>query len=414
MKKLDVFISVLVSIILIAAVVSGITLVVLNSKVYKGQFNVISGLSQSKNIFSFFKKPEKPKSIIYGYLPYWNIDKAEYLQLDKLTDIAYFGLYINADGTFVTRDADGNTEPGYNNWHNNEDLDKLIKDSKKNDVRFALTIISHTDEVSDKFLDCKECWTEFTKNLKKELDYHQIKDVNFNFEYVEYPAEDKQDKYVDFVTFVSKFLDKNYHQPFVVVSTFADSMVKTRISKIEPLGKIADALFIMAYDFHQPNSDNAGPVAPIDGKGVYAEYDVRTMLKDYLTVVPPSKIIMGIPYYGYNWLVESPEKYAKRRPGSDNIGRSQSQAYSDIMDTLLELKPEVKWDELARTPYFTYTSPESGQLREVYYEDVRSLEAKYDLVKENTLAGIGIWALGYDGGYQELWQLLQKYFIDSK
>jgi len=372
---------------------------------------VLSPISKSVNIFSFFKKTVKPKKIVYGYLPYWSLNDIQYIQLDKLTDIAYFGLYLNEDGSFMTELEDGTAEPGYRNWRNNEDLAKFIEDAQSKEVRVSLTVISHVDEISDKFLDCRTCWDTFASNLESEMAYHKLKDVNLNFEYVELTEDEKANQYTEFVSYLEEKLDNKYGESFLVVSTFADSLVKPRVTKIADLSKISDALFIMGYDFHRPTSDNAGPVAPIDGIGIHAEYDIRTMLKDYLENSPPNKLILGVPYYGYNWVVEDTKEYSKRIEGSDETGYSQSQTYSAIMDTILEVSPAVKWDELGQTPYFTYESPTTGAIREVYFENTDSLSKKYELVELNGLAGVGIWALGYDSGYQELWDLLQKWFI---
>lgn len=372
---------------------------------------ILSPIGNSFSIFSLLKEKQKPKKIIYGYLPYWSSEQSKFLQLDKLTDIAYFGIYINADGSLMELLEDGTAEPGLRTWREDEALDKFIVKAKNNGVRVSLTIISHVDEISDKFLDCRECWPTLLKNIEKELDSKKIKDINFNFEYVEFTEPDKAKKYTELVEYYNNELDKKYKGSFVTVATFADSLTKPRVTDIEQLGKVADALFIMSYDFHRPDSDIAGPVAPIDGKGVYSEYDVRTMLTDYLAKVPSHKIILGVPYYGYNWVVKAAVPYSERIPGADAIGYSKSQAYWQIMDTILELKPEVKWDDLGKVPYFTYISPETGSTREVYFENDKSLAEKYKLIIDNNLAGVGIWALGYDGGYQELWDLLQKSFI---
>lgn len=380
---------------------------------------ILNPITKSKSIFSFFlKTKQKPKKIIFGYLPYWSIDKIKYLQTDKLTDIAYFGLNIKEDGSFLTEDPDGTANPGYNAWRNNTDLADFIKYAQKSGIHVSLTVISHDDEISDKFLKCKECWPVLVENIKKELNVHAVTDVNMNFEYVEFQDEEMSNLYTQLVEFVHTELDKTYGNSYVTVATFADSFVKPRVTNVEALGKIADGLFIMAYDFHNPNSERAGPVAPVEGIGVHSDYDLTTMLNDYLRVVPPSKLLMGVPYYGYNWVVETEEELAKRIPndeddiGPDEANKSMSQAYSDVMDLIIELKPDIKWDQLAKVPFFTYKSPETGVLREVYYENEESLAAKFDLVANHDLAGVGIWALGYDGGYQELWDLLGERFLN--
>jgi len=139
--------------------------------------------------------------------------------------------------------------------------------------------------------------------------------------------------------------------------------------------------------------------------------DVKETVNDFLTKVPPNKIILGVPYYGYNWLVEDESQYSKRKDGSEENGYSQSQSYENILGTILEVNPTLKWNEEGKSPYFTYTSPETGQLRTTYYENAKSLRYKYDIVNEYNLGGTGMWALGYDGGYTELWDLLYEYFI---
>lgn len=362
------------------------------------------------SIFSFLKKPERPTKIVYGYLPYWSLDKIKYLQLNRLTDIAYFGLSLEADGHIRTTLDDGTADPGWNNWKNSKELVKLIENSKKHEVRFAVTIISHEDDISDAFLNCRTCWDTFINDLIAQMDEKKIKDVNLNFEYTELTPKDMAHKYTEFTDFVNKRLDGKYGDSFVVVASFADSLVKNRVTLIDELSQVADSIFIMAYDFHQPTSDNAGPVAPINGIGVHSEYDISTMIKDYLKVAPPTKLILGVPYYGYNWVVASTDKYSERIPGNDVIGYSQSQTYSALMDTILENKPTIMWDALAQSPYFTYTSPATGSLRTAYFENEQSLKIKYDLAQDYNFAGIGIWALGYDGGYAELWNLLKEEF----
>lgn len=374
--------------------------------------SIISPLSKSFSILALTNRRDTPKKIIYGYLPYWTIGQTEYLQYDKLTDIAYFGLHIDAQGNFIKLTENNELHPGYNNWRNSQDLKIVIENCRKYGVNFALTIISHQDDISDKFLDCRECWDKLAENVIRELIEYNITDLNLNFEYVEFTPKEKAEQYTQFVQFMNERLDKEFVNSKLVVSTFADSIVKERITRIESLGKAADQIFIMAYDFHRPNSDNAGPVSPIDGKGIHAEYDLRTMLKDYLAYVPPSKLIMGVPYYGYNWVVGTDEDYGERIEGSDEIGYSQSQTYEAVMETIIKLKPEIKWDELAKVPHFTYISPETKKIRHVYYENSESLGEKYDLINTYNLAGVGIWALGYDGGYRELWTLLENKFID--
>ena len=379
----------------------------------EGNHIVISPLSKGQSVLSYFlKDKEKPKKIVYGYLPYWNLDKIEYLQLDKLTDIAYFGLYLDADGNFVQKEegSDGYmiTEPGYNNWKNNEDLKQLIENCKKEDVKFALTIIAHIDESNDAFLNCRECWDTLLRNIQTELDEKGIRDINLNFEHAEGTEDGIDEKFSELTKYLNEELDKIYGSSYVVVSAFGDSATQNRVSSdLENLSRNADGIFIMAYDYHRPTSEEIGPVSPVEGPGI----DVTETIQDFLTVTPPNKIILGVPYYGYNWLVEDDSEYAKRVEGSEENGFSESQSYENVLATIIEVAPEIKWNEEGKSPYFTYVSPETEHLRTAYYENAESLKYKYDLVNDYNLGGVGIWALGYDGGYTELWDLLYESFV---
>ena len=380
------------------------------------QEKLLYPFSKNSDIFSFLTPHKKPKYRVYGYLPYWSLDSAKYIQYDKLTDIAYFGLYINPDGTFKEKVLDDEgyeiLEPGYKNWKENKTVDEIISNAKKNGVRVALTVIAHDDEDNDTFLNCRECWSVLMENVKKELKNKGLSDVNLNFEYAEYTDDKMALKFTEFVKYVNDELDKSFSDSFLVVSAFADSAVKPRISSsLLELGRNSDGIFIMAYDFHRPTSDQAGPVAPIDGTYANSDYDINTMLKDFLSKISPNKLIMGIPYYGYNWVVENEDRYAKRIEGNEERGYSESLVYDKILRDLEELNIKPLWDENAQVPFYSYTSPSTGSIRQVYYENEDSLRIKYQITKNNSLAGIGIWALGYDGDRSELWNLIYDEFI---
>jgi spore germination protein len=84
---------------------------------------------------------------------------------------------------------------------------------------------------------------------------------------------------------------------------------------------------------------------------------------------------------------------------------------SYLDDILSRYRPEVKWDESAALPYFTYKD-EKGQDHTVWYENTASLRTKLDLVREKGLAGVAFWRLGY--ATPEFYRLLAEYFTPLK
>lgn len=374
---------------------------------------------------------------IYGYLPYWTVDEIDNIRLENLSDVAYFGLYINSEGDIIkSQEAEEDGEkvsvgnPGYSYWHNSEKLANFIRKAKRQNVNIALTIISHVDSESTEFLNCEECWKNFYKNLKDEMKVHDIDSVNLNFEYYEEVDKEIALKYSKFTQYIKKELNKDFEEPEIVVTTFADSLINNRVSDVPSLAKIADRLFIMAYDFHIMSADKAAPVSPMGGSGLHAGYDIKTMIKDYLSYVPPQKLILGVPYYGFNWakgeeriieeIEENPNEHDDN-PKDENedddedkkveiIKDSITQTYSEIITNIEELNAEVQWDEPGQVPFYEYVDEETQKTRKVYFENEKSLSVKYQIAKEFDLAGVGIWALGYDGDRPELWKLLDTEF----
>ena len=103
------------------------------------------------------------------------------------------------------------------------------------------------------------------------------------------------------------------------------------------------------------------------------------MLDYAVTEIPPEKILMGMPNYGYDWMLP----FMRGTP-------AQSVSFTQAVDLALRYGVEIQFDEQAQTPYFTYQD-EAGQPHEVWFEDARSALAKFGLLTEYGLSGLGYW-----------------------
>ena len=194
----------------------------------------------------------------------------------------------------------------------------------------------------------------------------------------------------------------------LTVSVYAGSAKTPMLYDISELGKNADGVFMMAYDFANASSDDAMPTAPLYGheSGKYW-YDVASAVSDFLNFMPSNKLILGVPYYGYNYPVYEPK--VKAQTYYYLSGRPQT--YSDAQDKLGD-NGDVKtgWDKDGQVGWKAYFDPNSYVWRMIFLEDVKSLSLKYDFAKNNNLKGVGIWALGFDSDKKELWTLLKDKF----
>lgn len=153
------------------------------------------------------------------------------------------------------------------------------------------------------------------------------------------------------------------------------------------IGSAVDLMFIMAYDWHHGGSE-PGPVAPIN--------EVRSAILFALSKIPRTKIILGVPLYGYDWLLPY-------TPGTIAPGVSNQAA----VETAMRYQVPIQYSKEFESPFFRYAD-DQGRTHEVWFEDVRSMSRKMQLVHEFRLGGVGAWqiSLGFAPG---VW-LLTKFF----
>ena len=114
-------------------------------------------------------------------------------------------------------------------------------------------------------------------------------------------------------------------------------------------------------------------VAPVD--------KVRQVLDYAVTEIPPRKLLMGVPNYGYDWTLPFVQGSVAR--SLTNVGAA---ALAGTVGA------EIRFAAAAQSPFFNYTDS-GGRRHEVWFEDARSLRAKYLLIRDYGLAGISYWNL---------------------
>ena len=155
------------------------------------------------------------------------------------------------------------------------------------------------------------------------------------------------------------------------------------------LGEAADFVFLMTYEWGY----TYGPpmaVAPLRNVELVVDYA--------LSEIPAEKIWMGIPNYGYDWVVGS----SSPATVVSNVG---------AINIAVQNNAQIFFDETSKTPYFNYRDG-SGRRHEVWFEDARSIQAKMDLVREFELAGVSFWHIGTY--FAQAWEVLTANFLVNK
>lgn len=161
-----------------------------------------------------------------------------------------------------------------------------------------------------------------------------------------------------------------------------------------------DYVVVQGYDAHWAESETAGPVAPLNGP--YKLSWEKTLERVLALGVPRSKILFSIPYFGYEWPVESEQMGAAAR------GHGVTTSYAPVDAGLLPkiriaameriARYPIKRDPESGSPYYVYQTP-AGKWYQGWFEDAVSLAEKFDFVAREKLCGVAVFPLGYDNGF---------------
>ena len=321
-------------------------------------------------------RKDEPSKKVFGYHPYWQGTKWQSYNYDLLTTIAYFSAETNSTGDLT-------------NLHGWPATD-LINKAHMNGVEVVLTVTLFDRSDIETLLSHNSYRDRLIKNLLYEVVRAGADGVNIDFE--SFPASQKS----NLVSFVKDLR-----------STLRDSIPKAQVTLATPavdwsnawdfnaLANESDGLFIMGYDYHWKGSTTTGPVAPLSG----GSYNITNTVNTYLSVTNNNndKLILGNPYYGYEWPSSSGDK------GANTTGNGTAAIFSVAESKALSYGKLL--DSESQSPWYKYQNPNWFQ---TWYDDSLSLSKKYDFAISKKLGGVGIWALGYDDGYDELWNALSE------
>jgi spore germination protein YaaH/flagellar hook assembly protein FlgD len=344
---------------------------------------------------------------VYGFLPYWElVDPDRRLDYASLSTIAYFSSAASADGSLVTTDPDGTATSGWGGW-TSQAMTDVIDAAHAAGVRvdFTVTLFAWTStqrRTQSALLGSATARSRLVSTLVSTVVGRGADGVNLD---VEPLVAGYEDELVALVRELRVALDAAGPGRRITVDVLGSPENYPHEDLVAP--GAADAIFIMGYDYRGSGAAYAGSISPLTGAG----YDLTETVARYTARVPASKVILGIPYYGRAWSTVSDALRAKTQ-SSATYGSSATASYA--LAASLSEENGRRWDDEEQVPWTAYrrtvcdTCTETW--RQLYYDDVESLRRKYTLADANGLAGVGIWALGYDGTRPELAALLREVF----
>lgn len=216
--------------------------------------------------------------------------------------------------------------------------------------------------------------------------------VDIDFEYI---LREDRGAFTAFVELISEILGAEGYQVSVALAPKTSTEQAGLLYEgkdYQAIGEAVDYVLLMTYEWGY----TYGPpmaVAPIN--------KVREVVNYAVTEIPTEKINLGIPNYGYDW--ELP--FVSGRSRARTIGNVEA------VQLAINYGVPIQYDEMAQSPYFHYINSE-GHQHEVWFEDARSIQAKFNLIKEYGIRGIGYWQIMQL--FRANWLLLERMFVLEK
>ena len=339
-----------------------------------------------------------------GY-PSWNFS--------LLSTVAFFGLHVNDDGT-IANDSNWTT------W-NSSTLTGLVSTAHAAGTRVVATVVLQDFSNGTPHMCAGLSHASTTVSAAvAELKAKGVDGLNVDYEGLNGACGTTDTSWArhTFTAFVASLRAALPSGSYLSVDTYASSASDpTGFFDVAALGAPADAFFVMAYDLEYSNYRRAplgcssfclGPTSPLAG---YYYNDTSTA-SQYASVVPASKVLLGVPYYGRKACVGGATANANA------LGTVTADSYLDAIGESAD--PAVKAgsyaahrdanDSAGQERWDTWFNTSMNCTRELYWDDATSLGLKYDLVNSANLRGVGIWNLNYGGGSPELWAELKAKF----
>lgn len=321
--------------------------------------------------------------IVFGWHPYWANGLAVNYDWTLLSDLCFFSYEVNP------------TTGNANNTHGWA-TSSVVDEALANGVRVSLCVTLFSDHAT--LLNNSTATQNLISNLISMLQTKGASGVNIDFEGV---ASDLEPQFTAFL--IDLCTQMHTQIPGSIVSVCTSAVDWGNLFNEPALEPYIDYYTIMGYDYYYGGSTVAGPTSPLYTFNTF-NYNLAKTVNYYQSQgASRQKLILGLPYYGREWNTESSSL------PSNTTSFVSSRTYKAIKDNVSGNYSNRQWEATSFTPYYTYYS---SNWRQCFCDDEESLGYKYDLVNMMGIAGIGIWALGNDDGYTELWDLIRDKFTD--
>jgi spore germination protein len=328
--------------------------------------------------------PRQKPTIVSNAFTYHSGTEAERIVGDvaeHLTYLATFAYVIQADGSLVL--------------YMEDDTDAIQAGLAENAVpMMSITNFTVTEagvNIAHAVLAGEENRERLLTNILTIMRSKQYKGLNIDFENV---SPDDRELYNQFLQLA---VDTLHPEGYFVSTSLAPKVSGEQKGLLYEAhdypahGRIADFVVLMTYEWGY----RKGPpqaISPLN--------EIKRVLDYAVSVIPSQKILMGFQLYARDWIIP-------------HVLGQEAETFSpqEAIARAVKYGATIQYDPISASPFFRYKD-EQGRGHEVWFEDARSAQAKFDTIKDYNLLGVSYWVLGFS--FPQNWVLLEDNFTIKK
>jgi hypothetical protein len=332
---------------------------------------------------------------VVAYLPWWLVDGSfegaprwdpatdPWLTGGRLTDLVLFSVGIRRDGSLRL------DEPGAR-FILGPDAERIIGAAHARGVRVLVSFTSGGYEHNGALFRDRDAIERFVREATALVTLRGLDGADLDVELI------RQRRFVDWArTGALLRAALRVRDPRSRVTVATNGNRSGAMMAAMALAAGVDRAFLMGYAYRGPTSARVGSISPLrqaDG------LDLLDSLALYRARgVDVGRVVLGLPLYGLTWPTLGPEPYA-RRATSRALGTGR---VTTIWRAMTRARPfgattDVVADEpSART---TWWDAQAWTWWQTWFDTPATFRTRVVAAVEAGTAGIGLWALGHEGG----------------
>ena len=325
--------------------------------------------------------------VVYGWHPYWVGSVYQNYDWSLLSHFSFFCYEVDpVDGEPITTHG----------WSTSSAVNAALASGN---TKVTLTVALFSNHAT--FFSSTASQQTLISNLISLVQSRGAHGVNIDFEGL--PSAYK----IDFAYFMVNLANQMHAAiPGSEVSTVLYAVDWNNVFDFTLMEPVVDHYIIMGYAYYYQGSSNAGPCDPLYHYGTSYNYSLSRSITYYLDKgCPADKLIMGLPYYGYQWPTTS------LNVPSSTTGSGTAKTYRQIRNNTSGFYSlsNHQYDQDSYTDIYTFND---NGFKQCFITEENGFRKRLEHINTTGIGGIGIWALGYDDGYNEFWNGINDYLTD--